>query len=146
MPRNDNLERVLSTVVTNGLKAGWLALGHNELEGGVGEYAYGGGGSVLPLLQPRSSSKSSASSASHRTPEEAAPIPVDVDVVGAERAAVDSAVLRAIRDGRDHAAAAAPRDLGTTSRGSGLGVAPISESAPRASGTLVAGENAKTEA
>lgn len=37
--RNENFERILSTVVNNGLRAGWLSLGHND---GLGE--------MLPML------------------------------------------------------------------------------------------------
>lgn len=39
--RSDKFEQVLSTVVTNGLRTGWLSLGHGE---GIGE--------VMPLLAP----------------------------------------------------------------------------------------------
>lgn len=39
--RNENFERILSTVVNNGLRAGWLSLGHND---GLGE--------MLPMLDP----------------------------------------------------------------------------------------------
>lgn len=38
LDRNANLERVLTTVVNNGMKAGWFALGHQDSE-------------ILPLLQ-----------------------------------------------------------------------------------------------
>lgn len=41
MCRNENFERILSTVVSNGLRAGWLSLGHND---GLGE--------MLPMLDP----------------------------------------------------------------------------------------------
>jgi hypothetical protein len=41
MGRNENFERILSTVVSNGLRAGWLSLGHND---GLGE--------MLPMLDP----------------------------------------------------------------------------------------------
>lgn len=39
--RNEDFERILSTVVNNGLRAGWLSLGHND-----------GLGDMLPLLDP----------------------------------------------------------------------------------------------
>ena len=39
LARNQNIERILDTVVSNGLKAGWVSLGHQE---GVGD--------VLPLV------------------------------------------------------------------------------------------------
>ncbi|WWC87937.1 uncharacterized protein L201_002837 [Kwoniella dendrophila CBS 6074] len=37
--RNENIQRILDTIVNNGLKAGWLSLGHKEE------------GEVLPLLE-----------------------------------------------------------------------------------------------
>ena len=37
--RNQNIERILDTVVANGLKAGWVSLGHQD---GVGD--------LLPLV------------------------------------------------------------------------------------------------
>jgi len=39
--RNEDFERILSTVVNNGLRAGWLSLGHGD---GLGE--------MLPMLDP----------------------------------------------------------------------------------------------
>ncbi|RSH94736.1 hypothetical protein EHS25_004541 [Saitozyma podzolica] len=39
---NNNLEKVMSTVVNNGLRAGWLSLGHGD---GMGE--------IMPLIQQR---------------------------------------------------------------------------------------------
>lgn len=39
--RNEDFERILSTVVNNGLRAGWLSLGHND-----------GLGDMLPMLDP----------------------------------------------------------------------------------------------
>jgi hypothetical protein len=41
MVRNEDFERILSTVVNNGLRAGWLSLGHGD---GLGE--------MLPMLDP----------------------------------------------------------------------------------------------
>jgi hypothetical protein len=41
MSRNESFEKILSTVVNNGLRAGWLSLGHGD---GLGE--------MLPLLDP----------------------------------------------------------------------------------------------
>lgn len=42
--RSERMEQVLSTIVNNGLKAGWTALGHKEGEGPVRE------GQVLKIL------------------------------------------------------------------------------------------------
>jgi hypothetical protein len=41
MGSNADFERILSTVVNNGLRAGWLSLGHGD---GLGE--------MLPMLDP----------------------------------------------------------------------------------------------
>lgn len=59
--RNANLEKVLSTVVSNGLKAGWLALGHGPDDPG--------GSKSLPLIDPPKDAAASnppISSANHQ--------------------------------------------------------------------------------
>ncbi|OCF38726.1 hypothetical protein I317_07483 [Kwoniella heveanensis CBS 569] len=62
--RNENIERILSTIVNNGMRSGWLSLGHKE------------GSEVLPLLDAsRAEQGLSASAFVHRQPEEGGQVP-----------------------------------------------------------------------